>query len=177
VTVDDLFATIADGAVSESRLWAESLRPADAREHEPVFSPLVPDPGLALGLETIYEGYLLHHGRSRLFDPIDDDIALLLGDTLLAQGLVRIADTGNIVAVADLAALLSLCSQARAEGRDGDGAAWAATAAYLGKGGLDDARRTLRDDRDPGPLLAAAAAVHGAPTVDSVIAAHRVRVR
>ena len=105
-----------------------------------------------LGLETIYEGYLLHYGRSRLFDPPDEDVALLLGDALLAQGLVLVAATGSVAAVADLAELLALCTQARADDADGDGAAWAATAALLGRGGLDEARAALRDARDPAPL-------------------------
>ena len=37
----------------------------------------------------------------------------------------------------DLAELISLCAQSRADGRDGDGPAWAATAAVLGRGGLE----------------------------------------
>ncbi len=49
----------------------------------------------ALGVETIYEGYLLHYGRPRLFAPADADAALLLGDYLYAHGLVRIAATGE----------------------------------------------------------------------------------
>ena len=48
-------------------------------------------PSFALGLETIYEGYLVHYGRPRLFAPADADTALLLGDYLYAHGLVRIA--------------------------------------------------------------------------------------
>ena len=68
--------------------------PSAQREPDPVFSRLVPDERFVLGLETIYEGYLLHYGRPRLFDPPDDDVALLLGDALLAHGLVRIAETG-----------------------------------------------------------------------------------
>ena len=47
-------------------------------------------------------------------------------------------------AVADLAALISVCAQLRAEGADGDGIAWAATAALLGTGKLNGARDTLR---------------------------------
>ena len=96
--------------------------------------------GHALGLETIYEGYLVHYGRSRLFSPADRDTALLLGDYLYAHGLVRVAETGDVAAVSDLAELISLCAQSRADGRDGDGAAWAATAASLGRGGLELAR-------------------------------------
>jgi hypothetical protein len=177
VSEASLFAAIAEGAVAESPLWAESLRPAAELEVEAVFSPLVPDPRLALGLETIYEGYLLHNGRSRLFAPTDPDIALLLGDTLLAHGLVRVADLGDALAVADLAILLSLCSQQRAEGRDGDGAAWAATASLLGRGGLDEARAALRDDHDPAPLLTLARTFGGEARVERSLAAHRRRMR
>lgn len=168
----ELFDAIADGATAESPLWAEALRPVSERDATAVFSPLVPDRKLHLGVETIYEGYLLHYGRSRLFDPADDDIALLLGDTLLAHGLVRIAETGNVGAIADLADLLSLCGQARAEGRPGDGAAWAATAARLGLGGLDEARDALRLHADPGPLETVARASAGSAEVDAALAAH-----
>ena len=169
----DLFDEICDGAERESALWAESLQPPERREPTPVFSTLVPDAAQALGLETIYEGYLLHYGRSRLFAPTDLDIALLLGDTLLAHGLVRIAELGDVVAVGDLAQLLSLCAQARAVGRDGEAAAWAATAAHLGRGGLDEARAALRDRADGQPLDAAARAVAGAAAVDAALATHR----
>ena len=51
----------------------------------------------------------------------------------------------------DLADLLSLCAQTRAEGRAGDGEAWAATAAYLGLGGLGEARAAFREAGDPAP--------------------------
>jgi hypothetical protein len=87
-----------------------------------------------LGLETIYEGYLLHYGHARLFVPADADTALLLGDYLYAHGLVRIAEQGTVEAVAELAALISRCAQLRADGLPGDGEAWAATAAKLGDG-------------------------------------------
>lgn len=171
-----LFDVIADGAAAESPLWAQSLRPRDEREHEPVFSPLVPDGALTVGVETIYEGYLLHYGRSRLFAPIDDDVALLLGDTLLAHGLVRVAATGDVRAVGDLAELLSLCAQARADGLLGDGAAWAATAARLGRGGLGPAREALRVGRDPEPLEAVARSSAGDEAVDRALVAHTARV-
>ena len=75
--------------------------------------------------------------------------------------------------MADLAALLSLCAQARADGTDGDGAAWAATAALLGPGGLDAARAELRDRRDPAPLERLARATAGDEAVD---AARRARL-
>jgi hypothetical protein len=126
----DPWSAIADEAAIESPLWGEALR--SDPEHEPVFSPLLPEPRYALALETIYEGYLLHYGRPRLFAPPDSHTALLLGDYLYAHGLVRIAEHGDVQAVSDLAALISLCAQLRADGSDGDGAAWASTTARLG---------------------------------------------
>ena len=92
-----MFETIAAEAAAESPLWGEALR-ADP-ERVPVFGALVPE-RFALGVETIYEGYLLHYGRPRLFAPPDEDVALLLGDYLYAHGLVRIAATGDLDAVA-----------------------------------------------------------------------------
>jgi hypothetical protein len=171
-----LFGEIAAGAAAESSLWEDALRPPGAREELPVFSPLVSEPRFARGLETIYEGYLLHYGRSRLFDPPDDDVTLLLGDALLAQGLVLVARTGSVAAVSDLAELLALCTQGRADGTDGDGAAWAATAALVGAGGLEGARAELRDARDAAPLERLARATAGDEAVDVALAAHASRL-
>jgi hypothetical protein len=170
------WATIAAEAGRESPLWAAALRPEDERELEPVFSPLG-EPRFALGLETIYEGYLLHFGRPRLFAPPDGDTAILLGDYLYAHGLVRVAAFEEVEAVADLADLISLCSQLSADGRAGDGEAWAATAALLGAGMLDEARSALRLDGDPGPLGALARAAAGDEAVELALAAHRLRLR
>ena len=80
--------TIVGEAGRESALWIAAARPAEEQEHEPVFS-LLAEPRYALGVETIYEGYLLHYGKPRLFAPEDHDSALLLGDYLYAHGLVR----------------------------------------------------------------------------------------
>jgi hypothetical protein len=163
---------IADGAAGESALWREALRPSDERKLVAVFSPLA-EARFALGLETIYEGYLTHYGVSRLFAPSDPDVALLLGDYLYAHGLVRIASFGETDAVADLSELISLCSQLRAEDADGDGPLWAASAALLGSGPrLDEARAALRLHSDPGPLEAAAREAAGDRAVDEALAAH-----
>lgn len=172
-----MFEEIARGAASESSLWASALRPGEEREPTAVFSALVPEQRFALGVETIYEGYLLHYGASRLFAPPDEDVALLLGDALLAHGLVRIASTGSLAAVADVAALLSLCAQVRADGVDGDAAAWAATSALLGRGGLDGAREALRTRRDSGPLELLARSVAGDDAVAEALALHEARAR
>ena len=124
---------IVEAAAAESPLWGEAALPPEERVREPVFSRLGPDDH-ALGLETIYEGYLVHYGRSRLFAADDRDTALLLGDYLYAHGLVRVAETGDVKAVSDLAELISRCAQLRAEGLGGDGDEWVATSRALGNG-------------------------------------------
>jgi hypothetical protein len=167
-----MWATITEEARAESRLWGDALRAE--RSEEPVFSPLAEE-RFAVGLETIYEGYLVHYGTPRLFAPSDGDTALLLGDYLYAHGLVRIAD--DVAAVADLSELISLCSQLRAESRDGDGPLWAATAALLGRGALDDARAGLRLRGDAGALDALARAAAGDDAVERALAAHAGRLR
>jgi hypothetical protein len=120
---------ISGGARSESEVWAAALR--EAPEWEPVFSPLAPD-ALALGLETVYEAYLVHYGRPRLFDAPDADEAVLLGDYLYAHGLVRIAEAGGVEAVRVMAGLISRCAALRADGSSGDGEAWVDAAHALG---------------------------------------------
>jgi hypothetical protein len=170
-----VWETIAAEAAAESSLWAEALLDGDSPAAAPVFSELGPAE-LALGVETIYEGYLAHYGSSRLFAPPDEDVALLLGDYLYAHGLVRVADTGNVGAVADLAELISLCAQVRADGRHGDGAAWAATCATLGQGRLGGARDALRLRGDPQPLAEAAREAAGAERVEHALAAHAALV-
>jgi hypothetical protein len=173
----EIWRTIAQDAIAESKLWGDLLRPESEREYEPVFSQLTED-RYALGLETIYEGYLVHYGTSRLFAPADEDTALLLGDYLYAHGLVRIAACGEVDAVADLAELISLSSQLRAEGTDGDAALWAATASLLGAGReLDAARAALRLRGDAGPLDEVARTAAGSESVDRSVAAHDGRLR
>jgi hypothetical protein len=171
-----LFDVIADDAAAESPLWAQALRPADEQERVVVFSALLPDPRFALGVETIYEGFLLHYGRSRIFAPADVDTALLLGDYLYAHGLVRVAATGSVEAVNDLAELISLCAQARADRVNDDGIAWAATAATLGEGSLNAARRELRDERCAAALESVAREAVGGDALARALAVHDGRV-
>ena len=128
-----MFDAIVEAAARESPLWGDAALQPEQQVRTAVFSPLAPERH-ALGLETIYEGYLAHYGRSRLFAPGDRDTALLLGDYLYAHGLVRVAETGDVKAVSDLAELISRCAQLRAEGLGGDGEEWVATSRALGNG-------------------------------------------
>jgi hypothetical protein len=172
-----IWATIAEEAERESALWSAALRPEGERDETPVFSALGDSP-YALGLESIYEGYLLHYGRPRLFAPADSDTAILLGDYLYAHGLVRVAAHGEVAVVSDLAELISLCAQLRAEKRAGDGAAWAGTVGMLGvaDGRLETARAALRLDGDAAPLLALAELEAGEEAVGRALALHAARV-
>ena len=120
---------IAAHARGESPLWAGALR--SDPDWEPVFSPLAPEP-FALGLETIYEAYLVHYGESRLFESPAEDERVLLGDYLYAHGLVRIAEAGGVDAVAVMAELISTCAALRTQSGGGDGEAWVDGARRLG---------------------------------------------
>ena len=75
------------------------------------------DDSRAYVLEAVYEAYLLHYGESRAFVGMDEDLRLLAGDALYAQGLARLADLGDMEAVSELADLISLCAWAESAGR------------------------------------------------------------
>ena len=179
--VRDMWETIAEEAERESALWGAALRGSEERERIAVFSPLA-DERFALGLETIYEGYLLHYGRPRLFAAGDADARILLGDYLYAHGLVRVSSLGDVAVVADLAELLSLCAQLRAEPRRGsavpDGVVWAASVAALGSldGRLESARGELRERGDPAALGRLAEEAAGADAVAQALAVHAQRL-
>jgi hypothetical protein len=171
----DIWDTIALEAGRESALWVAALRSEDEQEREPIFSRLAEE-RYGLGIETIYEGYLLHYGRPRLFAPKDKDTALLLGDYLYAHGLVRIERVGTVDAVNDLAELIAMCAYLRAEEIAGDGAAWSATAALLGRGALAAGRDSLRLDNDPRQLERLGRDVAGDEAVQQALELHRRRL-
>jgi hypothetical protein len=123
-----MLADVAGRARAASPLWAGALRdrPAGAA----IYGPRV-DARFALGLETIYEGYLVHHAESRLFAPADRNQAILLGDYLYAAGLVDVCRAGELRAVATLAELIATVSDRRSRGLEDDGAAWERAVAEL----------------------------------------------
>jgi hypothetical protein len=71
----------------------------------------------AFVLEAVYEGFLMHYREPRAFAGMDADLRLLAGDALYALGLERLAQAGDLEAVAELSDLISRSSQAEAEGR------------------------------------------------------------
>ena len=90
------------------------------------------DPARAFVMEAVYEGFLMHYREPRAFAGMDPDLRLLAGDTLYALGLERLAEQGDLPAVAALADLISACARAEAEARPDDvGALWERTVAGL----------------------------------------------
>jgi hypothetical protein len=95
---------------------------------DPALAPYaVPEPGpprfgavpgtRGFVLEAVYEGYLMHYGEPRAFAGMDEDLRLLAGDALYALGLSRLAEAGDLAAVAALSDLISRSARAHAEGR------------------------------------------------------------
>jgi hypothetical protein len=96
----------------------------------------LPDPDRAFVVEAVREGFLMHYREPRAFGGMDDDLRLLAGDSLYALGLARLAETGDLAAVAELADLISLCAWAEADRRtDLVDDLWSASAQALSAGG------------------------------------------
>jgi hypothetical protein len=96
-------------------------------------------------LEAVYEGYLMHYATPRAFEGMDHDLRLLAGDALYALGLSRLAERGDLNAVAELSDLISLTARAQAEGRTEQAELlWEASAVALAGGGGEGARGSRR---------------------------------
>jgi hypothetical protein len=99
------------------------------------FDAELPARDRAFVVEAVREGFELHYGEPRAFTGMDADLQLLAGDSLYALGLARLADRGDLDAVAELADLITLSAQAEAEGRPGDtDALWARSVERLAQG-------------------------------------------
>lgn len=74
--------------------------------------------GFAQIVEAVREGHLTHaaDGPARIVTTEDPDLALLVGDRLYALGLARLAELGDLEAVAVLADTIALGAQAHAVG-------------------------------------------------------------
>lgn len=127
-------AQLAAALREEGGLLAGALRPgADALPDEPLLAPAARGPH-AVALAAVREGYLLHYAAGRLLDGTDRDLALLGGDRLYALALARLAELGDLEAVACLAELISRCAQAHAEDDLPQAeAAWAVAASTLAR--------------------------------------------
>jgi hypothetical protein len=92
----------------------------------------IADPDRLFTLEAVREGYLLHYGEPAVLTGMEPDLRLLVGDALYALGLSRVAEAGDLAAVAELSDLISATARAHAEG-DGDRAEtlWAESAHRL----------------------------------------------
>ena len=118
-------------------------------------------------LEMILEGYRLHYDEPAVVRPADPDLALLLGDQLYALGLARLADLGDLEAVAELADVISLAAQAHsASDAELARAAWEAGAVSVGWGASEAHRRAkararIHDPEASSALRASAAAARG----------------
>ena len=114
-------------------------------------------------VEAIYEGYLLHYARSRLFETSDPNLALLAGDRLYALGLERLVALGDIDAVRELADVISLCALLNSRGEDRScGALWFAGARAVGFGASAEHERVKSLLRAGDPAAGSALAVLGA---------------
>jgi hypothetical protein len=109
------------------------------------FAGIVEDPVRLFVLEAVYEGYLMHYGAPRAFEGMDPDLRLLAGDALYALGLSRLAEAGDVEAVAELSDLISLSAQVHAEGRFEDAERlWVASARALSRHGGPGARAAVK---------------------------------
>jgi hypothetical protein len=107
-------AQLAQVLRKEGGLLADALRIGAPAADEPLIAGGANGP-YALTLAAVREGYLLHYGESRVVDTADPDLALLGGDRLYALALARLAELGDLRAVAQLADLIACCAQAHAE--------------------------------------------------------------
>lgn len=161
IGADQTLARLRELLAAEGEALAPALAAPGA---EPVVGPLVSACAagrphaheLALVLESILEGYLLHYGRARLVDTADQDLRLLAGDHLYAVGLSRLARLGDLDAVRALADLITLCARVHADvGADAvpggrPAALWLLTALAVGGGrwpGYTDSLEAAREDR------------------------------
>ena len=119
-------------------------------------------------LEMILEGYRLHYDEPVVVCAEDPDLALLLGDQLYALGLARLAELGDLEAVAELADVISLAAQAHsASDAELARSVWEAGAVSVGWGASEAHRRAkararVHDPDASSALRAAAGSARGA---------------
>lgn len=106
-------------------------------------------------LGMILEGSRLHYAEPEGQRRDDPDLDLLVGDQLYALGLSRLADLGDLEAVAELADLISMLAAARAAGDEELAEAiWRAGAAAIGWGATEahEQAKAMARGGNPGAL-------------------------
>ncbi len=163
----------------EVALAGELIEP----EAAPLLAPLVTPPltpEVAIGLDLILEGFLLHHGRPRHVAPAAPGREVLAGDYCYAHGLVRITAAGDLFVVSALADLIALGAGLVAAGeRAGLVPLWRATTwAIAARGGPDPdevetrfraAQDALRGGRGHAPLEALAVGLPPTPGLEEAL--------
>jgi hypothetical protein len=166
---------ITEEAAADSPLWAAMVKPLPDQDREAVFSTLAKE-SLATAVETIYEAYLVHLGRSRLFSPRDANGALLLGDHLYARGLARLQEVAEPQVMAGCSELISIVARLLGDGRHDDGFVWAATAAAGSHRDLAAAQELFTNTGDSSALGTLVLCEVDRDACDRALAAHRARV-
>jgi len=117
-----------------STIYSERLRQETELSGAAGFSDMFMDacgqtvPGadaFRLGLEYIFEGYVLHYGQSRLLQPDSSNFFLLAGDHMYARGLKTTASLGDLDSIEALSELIRVCSFVHCEKLDQSVAAYA----------------------------------------------------
>lgn len=123
---------------------------------------------VAAAVAAVRDGARRHYGAHLRSQPAPDaDLELLQGDARYAEGLSRLAELGDLVAIAELAEVISLVAAAQAAGDEVLAeAAWEAGAAGIGWGPspeLQGARARARtgDPAAASALMAAARQITG----------------
>jgi hypothetical protein len=128
---------VAQSAHTPTEALGEGSLPARLAASGPRTSDCAAD--YELLIEMIFEGYLLHYGAPRVVCAADADLGLLAGDQLYASGLARLVALGDLVAVTQLADVISLSALAQGSGQvELAGAVWAAGARAVGWGPSDE---------------------------------------
>lgn len=149
-------ASVAAQLSEDGGLLAEELLTSDAvtlDEDDPALGALAAGGPLSAGreaqiavvVEAVYEGFLLHGGSSRILRADDADLNILAGDRLYAFGLAELAELGDLDSVRELADVIALCAQARAlDDRALASAAWQLGASAIGWGSSPQAEQAKR---------------------------------
>lgn len=96
---------IADRVAAVSPDWEAQITAGTPDGHRVALE--LENDNIALGVETIREGHLLHYGTPRVVRPTDTSGSILIGDHCYASGLCDVAASGDLEAIRTLAQLVA----------------------------------------------------------------------